>query len=386
MVVTVIVVAGAVGLVTLLTGDDEPAEEAEIAPPVTQPTAEPDVEVEATEPEPIGSEDEPADEPSATEPPTDSDDDSIAGAPSGERGDRSNPVPAGAIADLGDGWRLQVLDVIHDATTLVFEENQFNDPPPDGARFTLVTVALGYFGTNDPSAAPVSSISAIGSADTELSWRCGVIPDALPSFNSFFAGGVLTGNLCFVTDPDDAEWLQLSAVARFGVEQVFLEASVAPTAVEVLSPIRGINAGAAATEARRSPTPIGEAADMGDDWTFQVTSPAVDITDAVAAENMFNAPPPEGFRFIGVEVEYSYRGVGAASPSWVFVKAVGDSNVELVGSCGVTPDSVDLFTDVVAGGSTSGTLCFVVPDDDIGSLVLYGSADVRHDTQFFATR
>ena len=39
----------------------------------------------------------------------------IVGAPVGRTGTRSDPVPVGEIADLGDGWRLQVIGVADDA-------------------------------------------------------------------------------------------------------------------------------------------------------------------------------------------------------------------------------------------------------------------------------
>lgn len=422
--ITLVATAIALVLIPVLAGDDEADDDSTLTPPATRPVADdeqasdpaedvaaPDEDASGEEPAdpgnqpadpgdtpadpgeaaadpsdpPADSSGEPIDRPTPDEPPTAAGGDSVAGAPDGQRGDRSNPVPAGVIADVGDGWRLQVLDVVDDATALVLDENMFNDPPPDGGRFTLVTVALGYFGRNDPVSPLMTSISAVGSANRELTSNCGVIPVALPFFEDFFAGGVATGNVCFVTEPDDAGALQLYAQTGFSGDQVFLDVAAATAQTEVMSPLRGVNDGSASAEARRSPIAVGEAADMGDDWTFQVTSPAIDITDAVLAENMFNAPPEAGFRFIGVGAEYSYSGEGSANAFMVIVNAVGDSNVQLSQSCGVTPDDVELFTDVFGGGSTAGTLCFVVPEEDVGSIVLYGAAGFGRDARFFAT-
>ena len=72
----------------------------------------------------------------------------IEGAPEGVTGDRSAPVPSGEIADVGRGWRVQVLDVIEDGTDVMMAED-FNGPPPDGSRYTLVDVAVGY-GVDEP--------------------------------------------------------------------------------------------------------------------------------------------------------------------------------------------------------------------------------------------
>ena len=59
-------------------------------------------------------------------------------------------MPVGSIADIGGGWRLQILNVNPDAAAVISAENSFNEPPPAGSTFTLVTIALGYFGLEDP--------------------------------------------------------------------------------------------------------------------------------------------------------------------------------------------------------------------------------------------
>jgi len=41
------------------------------------------------------------------------------------------PVPMGTTVDLGDGCKSQVLSVIPDATNVVHQENQFNNPAKD---------------------------------------------------------------------------------------------------------------------------------------------------------------------------------------------------------------------------------------------------------------
>jgi len=107
-----------------------------------------------------------------TDPPTSGD--AVAGAPDGAKGGRSDRVPGGALADIGDGLWLQVVSVTDDATALVLAENQFNEPPPEGSRFTLVEVALGYYGFDDPQSGFLTSIQGVGSENTELITDCGV--------------------------------------------------------------------------------------------------------------------------------------------------------------------------------------------------------------------
>lgn len=300
--------------------------------------------------------------------------DTVEGAPTGARGTRTAPVPVGEIADVGDGWRLQVLNVVEDGTAAVLTENQFNDPPAPGSRFTLVEVAVGYFGTDDPTTDLFLTVSGVATANRELDRECGVLPNALPVFLDYFAGGVAVGNICFVTEPGDAGALQLYASTGFGGDDVFLAATTPAAPVMPMAGLPGPREGATATPLRLDAAPLGTAVDIGEGWSVAVTGPAFDITDATLAENQFNSPPPDGFRFVAVPVAYAFNGSGTGSGFDVTMQAVADSNVRLDSDCGVIPSAIDVFADVFSGGMLTGNLCFVVPAEAVGSLVLYGSA------------
>jgi hypothetical protein len=315
--------------------------------------------------------------------PTDSGE--VAGSPVGATGDRAGPVPAGVVADIGGGWRLQILNVNADAAAVIAAENSFNEPPAAGSTFTMITLALGYFGLDDPKSSFETTISAVGSANVELPANCGVIPQELDIFGEIFTGGVVTGNVCFVTTPADATSLQLYASGDlFGSNQVFIDARTSPTNAVPMAALTGPQPGAATTPSRVSPTPVGKATDVGEGWTLTVSGPAADITDAVAAENEFNDPPPSGFRFIGVDVVYAYGGAGAGSPFEVSTKAVDNSNLSLSNQCGVVPGEIDISNDIFSGGSVSGTVCFVAPAGSTG-LVLYAAAGFAGKPVMFAT-
>ena len=193
--------------------------------------------------------------------------DVVAGAPDGLRGDRSNPVPVGSIADIGGGWRLQILNVNPDAAAVISAENSFNEPPPAGSTFTLVTIALGYFGLEDPKTTFETTISAVGASNVELTGSCGVVPQELYTFGDVFSGGVLQGNVCFVTTPEDAATLQVYATGDFfGGDAVFIDASKPPVGAVPMTSLSGPQAGAASTPARLAPNPMGAAVDIGGGW------------------------------------------------------------------------------------------------------------------------
>jgi hypothetical protein len=294
------------------------------------------------------------------------------------------PVPVGVIADIGSGWRLQILNVNRDATAAVAAANQFNRPPPPGSTLTLITVALGYFGMDDPKSAFQTLISAVGATNVELAAECGVLPQGLNTFGEFFSGGVTVGNVCFVTTPQDASSLRVFAAGDFASgDEVFFDASAPPANVVPMAPLSGPQPGAASTPARLAPTPIGVPGDIGEGWKLTVGGLG-DITDAVLAENQFNEPPPAGFRFVGVNVTYEYDGAGTSTAFSVIANAVGGANLALSTDCGVTPQRIDLTQELSAGGTVSGILCFVAPVAYPG-LTLYATADFAASNVMFAT-
>jgi len=313
--------------------------------------------------------------------------DLVAGAPAGQPGTREAPVPLGSIADIGDGWRVQVLDVIADATPIVMAENDFNELPPPGSTFTIVRIALGYFGLDDPVSFFIPTVSGVGAAAVELDTDCGLIPGQIDIFTDAFAGGVLVGNICFVTTPADPPVLQLYASADFFFEtEAFLDAKMPTAPIAPFPPVTGPQAGAAATPSRTTAAvPVGTANDVGEGWAFAVVSPARDITDQVLSDNPFNDPPPEGFRFVGVEVAIAFSGQGSGSAFDITAKWVGNGNVERAGFCGVFAGEIDVFADVFAGGSVTGTMCFVVPQQEVVGGVLYVTGGFDSDPVYFTT-
>jgi hypothetical protein len=295
----------------------------------------------------------------------------IEGSPSGTVGTRGDPVPPGGVADIGGGWRLQVLGWNPDATPLIMQENQFNEPPPEGSAFTLVPVALGYFGRDDPTSLFEVTISALGGSAVELSGDCGVIPNQLDISTEVFSGGVVVGNVCFVTTPGDREAMQLYATGElFGERDSFMTIGDAPAAV-ALEPLRGPQNAAKATPLRAAPNPVGAEVAVGSSWRVVIAG-SRDGTAEVLAENQFNEPPPEGTRFVLADVILRYSGEGTGSVFDVTFSAVSESNVSLPRDCGVTPRSLDYTTDVFAGGEVGGTICFVVPVQD-NALTIYAN-------------
>ncbi len=303
--------------------------------------------------------------------------------PDGAIGTHDAPVPAGQIADIGGDWRLQVLDVIPDAGEVMAAGDAFYDAPPAGTTYMLVKVALGYFGTEDPKVGYEPDLAVLGSANVALDNFClATVPEEVDFFNYVFSGGVVIGNACFIAPIDQAGTFQLFGKGDFFADEgVYLELASPAAPVQPMSALAGPQPGAVSTPARLAPAAIGVATSVGTDWQVTITGPARDITADVLAENEFNSPPPVGYHYVGIDVTYTYSGSASASPATVSIGSVGADNVQHNGYCGLVPGEIDLYTDLFAGGSASGTMCVVVPDDG-AVLALFATSDFNGFTWF----
>lgn len=380
---TGLLVAASVAAVALIGGLIVVASRDDVAPPADEPV-----------PTPTAPTTEPIDGAVIAPLPTG---DEIIDAPAGVDGfgvTRFNAVEPGDIADIGDGYRLQVLSVTEDATADVLDRFESIDPPPDGSRFALVSLAGGYYGLDDPQESFSVSVRAVDfdtGDEFDLAEGCGDFPQFPPlgttsSDVNVFAGGVQRGELCVVV-PDDNEGIVLQAFGGSGGDGLYLLAVPQPDGaapVVEMTTVTGISSGTTSAQARRNAVAIGIPVEVGDTgWAATVTGPAADITDAVLAQDPGNTAPADGDRYIGVPMSMEHAFATDEAPFAVNARAVGDSNVQYSADCGVVPDALDMFTPVASGNPVVGQLCFVVPADEVDSMTVYAgstSADVFFDT------
>jgi hypothetical protein len=135
---------------------------------------------------------------------------------------RSNPIPIGTAAPISvlgaTGWTLQINSVIPDDTAAVLAANMFNDPPAAGRQFFVISITATYNGNGSSNGFVIaSSLNAVGASNVSYTGgvddRCGVLPD--PDFElvndskTVFAGGSISGNICFSVTNSDAATLEL---------------------------------------------------------------------------------------------------------------------------------------------------------------------------------
>lgn len=132
---------------------------------------------------------------------------------------QASPAPIGTVVETG-GWEIVVVSIDPDATQAVLNENMFNDPPGDGSQFFFANVSATYRGDTEGQNLLLTSFRALGPSNVAITERCGVTPDQLDTFVDVFAGGTITGNLCFEVPSSDVDSL-LMYVEKIGHDRVW---------------------------------------------------------------------------------------------------------------------------------------------------------------------
>ena len=140
---------------------------------------------------------------------------------------------------------------------------------------------------------------------------------------------------------------------------------------------------------RANPYPLGSTV-TDRDWSVTVNSVDLDAAAAVAVDNQFNEPAPEGMTYLLVNVTVSYIGESDAGESpWTTIEyvTVDGTTVHSYDSLGATtPDQLDTLSDLYKGGSTNGNILLTVPADTAGDGVLAVSPGMLSDKVFVSVR
>jgi hypothetical protein len=114
-------------------------------------------------------------------------------------GTRENPYPTGSHLTTSDGLEV-VLVVNLDANGAIHAANQFNDPPPSGSRYVLVTVSMTNHTEKPVSPGFALSIAGLGSMNqVHDSSACDAVePRPLYEAPEIYPGGSTSGDACLV--------------------------------------------------------------------------------------------------------------------------------------------------------------------------------------------
>lgn len=143
---------------------------------------------------------------------------------SSEEGTRGNPHPIGSTIE-NDEWRVVVNSVTPAATDAVLSENDFNEPPSDGAQYMLVNYSTTYVGDNADGEMPAFvSVEYVTTDGTTVNSFDNVVvaPDAIDTTSALYTEGTATGNAVFEVPTDTADQGVLAITPGMLGDKVFV--------------------------------------------------------------------------------------------------------------------------------------------------------------------
>lgn len=343
--------------------DDPTATESATLPPATEPVVPAPTETIAATGEPEATS---TPEPTATPVPDET------APPSGPGMSRSNPLPYGELHDTGD-WDLQVLDVVRgqQAWDTLLETNQFNDPPPEGYEYVLVSMFARYTGA---SLTPqnVDSFWMQSTGDARILHRYAAVVDPAPTFQAtLLPGGEVTGWATFLARVDESNLMLVwEDWFDFDAEPVYLAlepgARVDPPTGRLAEPNDlGID--------RAEPVPFGERL-VTETWEIAVLEHirGQEALDRVMEANQFNTPPEPGMEFVIVRV--NARNVGTdVDAAWInsFSFGMTGSSNRIFESVFVVEPDPELDFQVFPGGEVNGWFTIAIPVDEQNLVLVF---------------
>jgi hypothetical protein len=342
---------------------DEPTPEPTPEPTETpEPTPEPTPTAEPTptpEPEPTPTQ-EPTPEPT----------------PETSESTRDNPVLFGETAMIRD-WEVRVLEIYPDATEMVMDENQFNDPPRNDHQFFIARVEATYTGPDYDNFDGRFSLRAVGESAVSYSTyldRCGVYPDELED-PDVYEGGTIEGNVCWEIRSSDADSLiMFYDDLLFDTDREYFalyEGDPLPIPDAGDPPGEPLDDGVGS---RDNPVPMNTWAEINDGWYMRVVDTVPDAEEMILEHNQFNDPPDDGRQFFIAVIEAAYFGSSSDRFDGRYtLHALGDESIAysvFADSCGVIPDEIQ-DPETFPGGTITGNICWSIRSADADSLVTF---------------
>ena len=124
---------------------------------------------------------------------------------------RTKPASQSEVITCGD-WEVTVEAAVNMPDSLILAQNSLNDVPKSGGKTVLVRLKATYNGSGSGDLSDVfgSNGGLVGLKGVRYEDNdpcCGSVWDAWADENEPFEGGSVLGNLFFITEPGDGEYL-----------------------------------------------------------------------------------------------------------------------------------------------------------------------------------
>lgn len=131
---------------------------------------------------------------------------------------RNNPSAMGDVLS-NDKWELVVNSFTRNATDQVLAANMFNDPPPAGSQYALVSITATYIGADSGHADFFGAAFVTDSGNVIRSYdHSAVVPEPLEG--ELYTGASATGNIDLAIPEGESGLLRLD-LGAFG-DEVFV--------------------------------------------------------------------------------------------------------------------------------------------------------------------
>lgn len=135
-------------------------------------------------------------------------------------GTRTNPLPLGTTAKVGD-WEVTVKEVNTNANDAIAAANQFNDPPAEGSQYVLVAVDAKYVGAESGTFWVDMSYKFYGSGGNTFDvggQGMAVSPNPLSDAGETFPDATISGDMVFEVPSDQIEGGAIIMEASFSFD------------------------------------------------------------------------------------------------------------------------------------------------------------------------
>jgi hypothetical protein len=282
-------------------------------------------------------------------------------------------VEAGQSATVGD-YEITVTGIDDNANETIADADDSNAEPPEGYAYVVVAAEATYTGAETGSPAFELAFHVLGASGQGISSQygaCGTVPDDMFEGEELNPGDTASFNICWLVPAQDPAALVMYVDPLLGTGEGIVWFSLGMEPPVLSAPT--VPEGVVTANAKDAAAAVGVTGQTGS-YLLTVTGVETDATDTVVAMDSFNEPPADGYRYVVATVTVTYLGETVGDPELdLGLVAFGPDGTEYstnADSCGVVDNDVMSTGDLFAGAVANVNLCWQVPADDAGALLL----------------
>jgi|AGTN01.2.fsa_nt_gi Listeria/Bacterioides repeat len=304
---------------------------------------------------------------------------------------RTNPAPldqyvACAVDNFlyNYGVEIKLEEVIRgaEANTIVEEANQYNADPASGKEYLLAKFKMRGLASEDDAAISIADYDFDAYSGSFVKYAFTLISGLKPGMTDLYEGGEYEAWTGFLINSDDANPYIVFNNIWFSTDPGY-EPAAGSFVYAPAASLPALYDAAAAENTHKNPIDYGLTGTYdgtgGLLYTYKVELTVVQVdrgaaaNQAVAAANMFNGVPPEGYEYI--LIKFSVEGIESDDDEEIDISSL---NFDLISEDGYKYDLFIVvsglepeFTEFYSGATIEGYAYFLVKTDDQRPIVVF---------------